>query len=72
MAEKEKKPGFFAKMGRSFRDMRGELKKVVWPSKKQIVNNTAIVIGFVAIAGVFLGGLDAILSLLVRLVLQSY
>lgn len=72
MAEKEKKPGLFAKMGRSFRDMRGELKKVVWPNKKQIVNNTAIVIAFVAVAGVFLGGLDAILSLLVRLVLQSY
>ncbi len=72
MAESEKKPGFFARIGRSFRDMRGELKKVVWPNKKQIVNNTLIVIAFVAVCAVFVGGLDAILSLIVRLVLRTY
>ena len=71
MAESEKKPGFFARIGRSFRDMRGELKKVVWPNKKQIVNNTLIVIAFVAVCAVFVGGLDAILSLIVRLVLRT-
>lgn len=70
MAEQEKKPGLFARMGRSFRDMRGELKKVVWPSKKQIVNNTGIVLAFMTVAAIFLGGLDALLSLLVRLALQ--
>ena len=36
MADTEKKPGFFARISRSFRDMKGEMKKVVWPSKKQI------------------------------------
>lgn len=68
MAEKDtqKKPGFFSRMARSFRDMKGELKKVVWPSKKQIFNNTLIVLAFVAICAVFIGVLDYALTALVQ------
>ena len=40
-----KKPGFFAKVknwfkgiGKFFRDTKSELKKVVWPSKSQIMH----------------------------------
>ena len=48
MAEtSSKKPGFFSKVknwfkgiGKFFRDTASEMKKVVWPSKKQIINNT--------------------------------
>ena len=29
-----------AKIARSFKDMKGEIKKVVWPGKKQVINNT--------------------------------
>jgi len=71
MAEQEKKPGILARWGRNLRDMRGEMKKVVWPSKKQIVNNTLIVLAFVAICGVFIGALDAVLSLVVRFALGA-
>lgn len=69
MADTEKKPGFFARISRSIRDMRGELKKVVWPSKKQIINNTLVVLAAVAVSAVFIGGLDSILGLVVRFVL---
>ncbi len=69
MADTEKKPGFFARIGRSLRDMRGELKKVVWPSKKQILNNTGVVLIAIAISAVFIGGLDSILGLIVRFAL---
>ena len=37
MADTEKKPGFFARMSRSIRDMKGELKKVVWPRDRKSV-----------------------------------
>ena len=57
-----KKPGFFARIGRSFRDMKGEMKKVVWPTKKQIINNTLIVLAFVAVSGLFIAGLDLVLK----------
>jgi len=59
--------GIASKIGRFFRDMRGEVKKVVWPSKKQIINNTVIVIVFMVIAAVLIGGFDMILSALVNL-----
>ena len=43
MAEVNKKPNIFVRMGtglsRWFREMKSELKKVVWPSGKQLVNN---------------------------------
>lgn len=66
MSEQVKKPGFFARISRSFRDMKGEMKKVVWPTKKQILNNTAIVLAFVAVSGVFVWGLDSILSFAIK------
>ena len=69
MADTEKKPGFFARISRSIRDMRGEMKKVVWPSRKQILNNTLVVLAAVAISAIFIGGLDSLLGLVVRFVL---
>lgn len=59
--------GVFAKMGKSFRDMRGEMKKVVWPSKKQTLNNTGIVLVFMAIMAAIVGLFDAGLTSLIRL-----
>lgn len=64
--QQAKKPGFFQRITRSLRDMRGEMKKVVWPSRKQVVNNTLIVLAFVAVSGVFVWGLDSILSFVIR------
>ena len=69
MADTEKKPGFFARISRSIRDMRGEMKKVVWPSRKQILNNPLVVLAAVAISAIFIGGLDSLLGLVVRFVL---
>ena len=42
--KKDAKPGFFARVGKWFKEMKSELKKVVWPTKKQTINNTVIVI----------------------------
>lgn len=56
MADTVKKPNFFVRTGRKiakwFREMKSELKKVVWPSGKQMVNNTAIVLLCILIVGV--------------------
>ena len=73
MAEekKAKKPGFFKRMQKSFRDMVGEIKKVVWPTKKQILNNTGIVIVVVVISAAFIGGFDALLKVAVDLFLRA-
>ena len=76
MAEKavKKKPNFFLRAGRAiarfFRDTRGEMKKVVWPSRKQIINNTIVVLVFVVIMALFIFGLDYLFNWLLNLILD--
>ena len=41
-SDKKSKPGVFARIGRWFRELKIELKKVVWSTGKQTVNNTLI------------------------------
>ena len=36
------KPGFFKRIGKWFREMKSELKKVIWPTPKALYNNTLI------------------------------
>jgi len=45
---------------RWFREMRSELKKVVWPTPKQIVNNTIVALTVMAIAAVAIWALDQV------------
>ncbi len=56
MAEVNKKPNFFVRTGKKiakwFREMKSELKKVVWPSGKQLFNNTLVVLAAVLIVGI--------------------
>lgn len=56
MAETNKKPNFFVRTGKRltkwFREMKSELKKVVWPSGKQLLNNTLVVLVSVLIVGI--------------------
>ncbi len=74
-ANKDKKEGFLKRTAhrfvKGFKDMRGEIKKVVWPSKKQIINNSAVVLACCLIVGVFIWILDGALSSLVNLLLSS-
>ena len=69
--DKGKKPGFFSRSVRSVRDMRGEMKKVVWPSRKQTLNNTVIVLIFMAVMAVIIGLFDTGLSALVKLMVGA-
>mgnify|MGYP003293566531 FL=1 len=60
--EKKSKPGFFARIAKWMRELKSELKKVQWPSTKQTVNNTIIVIVCVIIVGIFIWAFDALAS----------
>ena len=68
--EKKSKPGFFARIGKWFRDMRSELKKVQWPTRKQTVNNTLIVIACVVVVGVFIWIFDYLANSAIGLLLD--
>jgi len=52
------------------REVKIELKKVTWPSRKQTIGSTAVVIALVLIISMFLGAVDIGLSNLIRVVLQ--
>ena len=43
-----------------FREMRGELKKVVWPTPKQTVNNTVIALSLMVATAIVIWGIDQI------------
>ena len=47
-----------------FKDFKAELKKVIWPTPKQIVNNTIAVITIVLITAVIVFALDSIFDIL--------
>jgi preprotein translocase subunit SecE len=47
-----------------------ELQRVQWPDRRQVMQATGVVIGFVIVAGVFLGVADVIATKLVNLILK--
>ena len=49
-----------SRIARWFREMRSELKKVVWSTPKQIVNNTAIALAVMVASAVLIWGVDQI------------
>ena len=63
----ENTPNIFVRFGsriaRWFRESKSELKKVVWPTRKQMVNHTVIVLISVIAVGVVIAGLDALFML---------
>ena len=69
--EKKSKPGFFARIKQWFKETKAELKKVQWPTWKQTLNNTLIVITFCVVVGacIFLFDklADGLLSALINL-----
>ncbi len=60
------KPGFFQKVGKWFREMRSELKKVVWPTRKQLINNTVVSVVVMLVSALGVWGFDQIARLLVQ------
>ena len=47
-----------------FKDFKAELKRVVWPTPKQLVNSTIAVVTMVLVIGIIVFGLDMVFELL--------
>ena len=75
MASEKKGPNIFVRIWKAivkfFRDSVAEVKKVVWPSKKQVLNNTAVVLVVFIISGAALFAVDSVFALLMRLVIGA-
>lgn len=59
-----------ASPARFIQEARAELKKVVWPTKKQVINMTGIVIAVSVLVGAFIGGLDYLFTNLMALIIK--
>ena len=64
------KPGFFKRIGKWFREMKSELKKVIWPTGKQLMNNTVVslVMMVISAAGIWL--FDQLAQMLVEVLIS--
>ena len=73
--KKENKPNIFKRIGSAiagfFKGIVAEIKKVTWPTKKQVALNTVSVLAFCLVIGAIIWlsdfGLDALMSLIARL-----
>ena len=70
--EKNSKPGFFSRIGKWFKDMKSELKKVQWPTRKQTINNTVIVIVCCIIVGICIWVFDALAGAVITALLDLF
>ena len=66
--KKEKKPGFFAKLGGKIKDIFSELKKVSWPTFAKVLKETGIVLVVVLVFLVIITAFDFGLLELLKIV----
>lgn len=59
------------KVAKYFKDLKSEFKKVVWPTKKQVVNNTTVVMITILLLGIFIGLFDLFAGWLLKFVLNK-
>ncbi|PGL67725.1 preprotein translocase subunit SecE [Bacillus sp. AFS055030] len=58
------------RIGKFFREVKSEMKKVSWPKRKELVNSTVTVLATVLFFVVFFAVVDTGLSKLIRLILE--
>ncbi|NLE78193.1 MAG: preprotein translocase subunit SecE [Rhodococcus sp.] len=56
--DQAKKPNIFKRLRRFIREVIAELRKVIWPNRKQMITYTTVVLVFVAFMVAFIAGID--------------
>ena len=69
---KKSKANIFSRIAKWLRELKSELKKVQWPTAKQTVNNTIIVIACVIVVGVLICVFDALASVVIDFLLGLF
>ncbi|MDO4595611.1 MAG: preprotein translocase subunit SecE [Coriobacteriaceae bacterium] len=61
-AKKNEKPGFFARVKKYFKDVKSEMKRVVWPTKQELIRYSVTVCVSLILVGVVIALLDALIG----------
>jgi len=69
---KKKRNGLFSGIAKWFREQRSELKKVVWPTKSQVVNNTVVSLVVMFASAVVIWAFDQVASSGVELIISIF
>lgn len=70
-SETKKKNGIFKRIGGYFKSLRSETKKVVWPTRKDVVRDTIVVLVTIALIGAVIVALDYAFTTLLGLFLGN-
>lgn len=68
--KKERRPNLFLRFGRFCKDVVAELKRVTWPSKKDLLTYTGAVIVFIILSSALIGVLDMVFGEGMRLLVK--
>ena len=60
------KPTLLKRIGKWFRDMKSELKKVVWPSRKTTTKNVIVAVTVMVASGIVIWAFDQVAMLIVQ------
>ncbi len=66
----EHRPHLLARLSAFLQGCWHELQRVQWPDRRQVMQATGVVIGFVIVAGLFLGAADWVAQQIVKFVLK--
>ena len=61
---------YVERVGSFLQDVHAETKKVTWPSRKDVIGSTVVVVVAVFVLAGFLGIIDFVLSLLIGLLIK--
>ena len=68
----DEKLSFVQRVKKWFRDMKSELKKVVWPTPKQTAKNTGVALVVIIICAIVLWGFDSAAQATVRALIDIF
>lgn len=69
-AAKSKRTNPVNKTGKFVKDLKSEWRKIVWPTRKQVLNNTGVVLTAMIVTGGCIWGFDSLLSLVIKRLLK--
>ncbi len=61
--------GIGTKLSNFLKEVRLEVRKINWPTRKETIKFTLVVLGFSTAVAILLGGLDFIFSAILRLII---
>ena len=66
----ERVSNFFKGIGKAFKNMYHELKKVTWPTKKELINYSVVVFVFMIVMGIIIGVIDLGAGALINMIVS--